>query len=841
MTLARLLIRLEVDDSNLAKALDKSVTKLESFTDAASRLGRTLLLGATLPLALMAGSAISAAADMDSLRKAMDTVTGSSAETAIQIERLGELAKSPGLGFREVIQGSVNLQAVGFAATDAERAMRAFGNAIATTGGRKADFERVLFQLTQMAAVGKVLGADLRPIIQTAPAVAKALNELFGTTNAESIAEQTGSFREFFELLIPKLEEMGQVSGGAANTLDNFSDAVFKARTEIGEKLLPAILPMVEGFSRFLEQVEDLNPEVVNSGIAIAAVTALAGPAILAITGIATAVGTLSIAINVGLLPLLAIGGVLLLGLGALAKRFIENKLAALQAIPEIDRFAASLAGLNHEQVRALALENRVRDKNLRAMPQTDFIREALGQNNAEFTTLTKLFNDLWQAANNSPDRGNGARDLEALREGLKDAGTEARRYISALGDALPNTELFVQAQRAAMGALTNANARMRAQRDQLGEIAQGYRDIAHDIREVLVSSLGGVTPNIIGKSIDARTETQFKTELKATLELTPLELNASVGTLTNNTRLYNAALLETLISTNQFRENLLIAGQQLIQQFTQPRDTADQALNLVGDAALGVAQKLSPLGVVAFFLFTIIDELAPAVDALLSPIAILAKAFMPALMAILEALFPVFKSVAIAATFVGQVFFTAGAAIGKLFAAVLIGVGNLLNKLPGSLGNPLLRLGNQIQTVAIGYAESAKALGEARAEIQNLTWDTALDNATNGLEKLNQAVLGAVEGFKIAAIRQAATTAQAVVPSRPSVPIGGGTSSSVGSSGANVIVQGATFAPVLQFPAGDSGAQTYRVFYEELAIKVRGRGPEDPARLFWESLPSPS
>lgn len=208
-------------------------------------------------LGALGRSLVTTAADMDSLRRALDAVTGSSDQTAIQMERLKEVARAPGLGFREAVQGSVNLQAVGFAAKDAERALKAFGNAIATTGGGRAELDRVLLQLTQMAATGRIVAQDLRPIVQTAPAVAKALNELFGTTSAEAIAAQVDDFDEFFDLLITKLEQMPSVAGGAKNALENLGDAAFRLRASIGEQLLPVVEPVVNGLADAAEALAD--------------------------------------------------------------------------------------------------------------------------------------------------------------------------------------------------------------------------------------------------------------------------------------------------------------------------------------------------------------------------------------------------------------------------------------------------------------------------------------------------------------------------------------------------------------------------------------------------------
>lgn len=218
---------------------------------------------ATLGLGALATSAITTAARMDALEMSLQAVAGGSRAAQVQLSRLVQVAKAPGLGFAEAVQGSVNLQAVGFSAQFAERALKAFGNAIATTGGGRAELDRVLFQLTQMAAAGKIVAQDLRPIVQTAPAVARALQNLFSTTSAEAIQAQVSSVDEFLNLLITELEKLPPVAGGARKALEDLGDVTFRLRAAFGQRL----------FAMFESQVRkatDAAEELADSQVAIA-------------------------------------------------------------------------------------------------------------------------------------------------------------------------------------------------------------------------------------------------------------------------------------------------------------------------------------------------------------------------------------------------------------------------------------------------------------------------------------------------------------------------------------------------------------------------------------------
>lgn len=418
-------------------AVEQELRGLSRAAESLNRVGRTMTMALTLPLAAIGGVAVKAAADMERLRMSLDTMTGSSAETAVQLERLRQVARAPGLGLREAVQGSVNLQAVGFAAEDAERALMAFGNAIATTGGGKAELDRVIDQLTQMAAAGRILTQDLRPIIQTAPTVSQALMNLFGTISAEEIEQLGLSFDEFFDTLVTELEKMPSVAGGAANSLENLSGAAFQASAALGDQLLPAVLPLIEGAANLLEQVEELDPETVRWGIAIGAVAAAAGPAALVLGSLVSAATGLAVALGVGgigLLGIIGVGGPLLAGLGALSAEWVKNKLDALAAAGAVDDLSASLQGLSQEQ-KILATANLFkRIDALRDMPQTEWVRGEITSLEERASALAEAFNaaqssgmdEIAESSRNAAEAVAEVtltiRDLERALRGLPDA-----------------------------------------------------------------------------------------------------------------------------------------------------------------------------------------------------------------------------------------------------------------------------------------------------------------------------------------------------------------------------------------------------------------------------------
>ena len=100
--------------ANLSRSsLAQSQRSLDAFSQSLVSVGNKLSTGVSLPLAGFAGLAIRTATQFDSLQRGLIAVSGSADAANKQFERLKEVAKLPGLGFKEAIQGSINHQAAG--------------------------------------------------------------------------------------------------------------------------------------------------------------------------------------------------------------------------------------------------------------------------------------------------------------------------------------------------------------------------------------------------------------------------------------------------------------------------------------------------------------------------------------------------------------------------------------------------------------------------------------------------------------------------------------------------------------------------------------------------------
>lgn len=318
-------------------AMDKKFQGLQSVGMELTGLGASLTAAITAPIAGLTALSVQAAGDFDSLMRGLTAVAGSSEEAEKQMARLKEVAKLPGLGLEEAVQGSIRLQAVGVSATEAERQMMAFGNALATVGKGKADLDGVIAQLVQMSSKSQVLASDLRPIMERVPQAATIIKEAYGTIDTEVIQKAGIGTQQLIETVVSGLEKLPKVSGGIKNSFENLGDSLNQALVKIGNLFVPLIekvTPMIEGLVVGLGQVAEWFKELpapVQAAVGgIVAFAAALGPIITAIGGITLAVGAAMPALT-------ALAGffgtsVAMLGPWALAIAGITAALAALGA-----------------------------------------------------------------------------------------------------------------------------------------------------------------------------------------------------------------------------------------------------------------------------------------------------------------------------------------------------------------------------------------------------------------------------------------------------------------------------------------------------------------------------
>jgi hypothetical protein len=307
--MASLIVKITGDASGFKGAMSGAEASLDSLSAKAgkvsgsiSSLGSAMTVGLTAPILALGAGVIKTASDMEALKMGLASVATASDTTEKQLSRLKEVAKLPGLGFSEAIQGSVRLQSAGFSAQLAERSLKAFGNALATVGKGKADLDGVTLALSQIASKGKISAEEINQLAERVPQIRVAMKAAFGTADTEVLQKAGIGAEEFVTRVVAQLEKLKTVSGGTKNSLENLSDKFKETAERIGSKFLPAVndvLPRLEklagaaadGFDAFTK----LPNEIQNTAIALGTVAIAAGPVIKAFEGIRAGLTTVQI------------------------------------------------------------------------------------------------------------------------------------------------------------------------------------------------------------------------------------------------------------------------------------------------------------------------------------------------------------------------------------------------------------------------------------------------------------------------------------------------------------------------------------------------------------------
>lgn len=245
---------------------------LQRFNNEMITTGQSLSTNISIPLSIASAAALKFYGDIQAIGKGLAVVEGSAQAANKAMETIREIAKMPGLGLEEAAQGYTNLRAVGFEAEKAKQTIMELGNALAISGKGKAEFSSIVSQIVQMSSKSKVLAEDLKPILNSAPIIAKILKDTMGTVDSEQISEklqqQGKSTAQFVDMLVEKLGQLDRSGSGVKNSIENFGDSMKIGAANIGEMIdktagVSGILDSLgQGFEDITDYLKELSPEM---------------------------------------------------------------------------------------------------------------------------------------------------------------------------------------------------------------------------------------------------------------------------------------------------------------------------------------------------------------------------------------------------------------------------------------------------------------------------------------------------------------------------------------------------------------------------------------------------
>lgn len=198
------------------------------------------------------------AAGYQQTKAAITGVLGSAVAADVAIAKLEKTAiNTPGLTFRNALEGYQRLRAVQFGASEAERALIGLSKVKVLSGGTKEDLQAVLINFAQIRSVGKLTGDELRETLGRFPYFAQVLQRAFGTISTEKIGELQLSSEEFFNRIFDEMDKLPSVAGGAADSWEKLVDEFYKAQSAFGTPLLQPAIESMQDLTVFLRDNKD--------------------------------------------------------------------------------------------------------------------------------------------------------------------------------------------------------------------------------------------------------------------------------------------------------------------------------------------------------------------------------------------------------------------------------------------------------------------------------------------------------------------------------------------------------------------------------------------------------
>lgn len=299
-------------------SLQNLSSRLDEVGQGMVQAGAALTAGLTVPLVALGGMATKSALDMEKLNAGLTAVMGSADRASAEFVKLREVAKLPGLGLKEAVQGSINLQAAGLSADLARRALQSFGNALATVGKGKNELDGVILALTQMQGKGKVAGQEIQQLAERVPQIRQIMMAAFGTADTEKLQKMGLTSEQFISRIITELEKLPPVATTASGQLENLGDTIDQALLPLGKRITALIAPAVAMLDPLVANLgaafDSLATPIQYVIIAIGAVAAAIGPLLVSAGGLAFAItsitglmATLGITTMAALTPILVI------------------------------------------------------------------------------------------------------------------------------------------------------------------------------------------------------------------------------------------------------------------------------------------------------------------------------------------------------------------------------------------------------------------------------------------------------------------------------------------------------------------------------------------------------
>lgn len=276
----------------------KSISsKLDSIGSSLSGFGAKLSLGISTPIALAAKSMVNAASDFDENLNKVDVAFGESSEAVTSWAE--NATKQFGLSKNQALEATALFGDMATSMGLAQPEAANMSTALAGLAGDLASFKNIGVDQAMTALAGVFTGETES---------LKQLGIVMTETNLEEFASRTGKvykemsqaekvqlrYNYVMEMAANAQGDYARTSDGTANSLRTFQGAVDNLNIALGQHLLPTLTPLVQKATEMVDAFANASPQVQQIALKIAAVAAVAGPALVIIGTLISSIGKIA-------------------------------------------------------------------------------------------------------------------------------------------------------------------------------------------------------------------------------------------------------------------------------------------------------------------------------------------------------------------------------------------------------------------------------------------------------------------------------------------------------------------------------------------------------------------
>jgi len=279
-----LIVTIGATTRDFDKALGKSMSKLNRFGRNTKRIGRDLTRSLTMPLAGLGVAAVKSAADLEALETSFISLTGGAEQAAAMMKNLNEFTAKTPFQIEAVAKSARQLIASGTGIEDVNTQLQFLGD-IAATSGSSIDEIAAIF--AKVNAKGKVELENLNQLAERGIPIFTALADATGLP-ADKLGAGRVSVEEFNTVLKSFAEEGGFAAGAmerlsetAAGKFSTALDNLKLAGAALAADLLPVVKDLIDGFTVFLQRIQDLSPQAKEAILKVALLLGTTGPILM--------------------------------------------------------------------------------------------------------------------------------------------------------------------------------------------------------------------------------------------------------------------------------------------------------------------------------------------------------------------------------------------------------------------------------------------------------------------------------------------------------------------------------------------------------------------------------